>query len=168
MLSLWGPVPGSHDSEMLCRLNWLPMLSKVMLSKVAGGQCFCLFGNAGFAQHHHLHVMFKGIITTARRWYNALMARLRIFVENVVGNNHCLFNKLAFKEKLKLGGWGLKRLYPVATFLFNVHTCLYSNQFTRMVYRKTELALRPSVREFLAMGCTALSLSPSSSKQHRL
>ena len=30
MMSLWGPVPGSvHDSEMLSRSNWLPMLSKV-------------------------------------------------------------------------------------------------------------------------------------------
>ena len=96
--------------------------------------------------------MFKGIMTPARRRYNALMARLRIFVENVMGNNHCLLNKLAFKQKLKLGGRGLETLYPVATFLFNVHTCLYGNQFTRMVYRKTKLALRQSVREFLAMG----------------
>jgi len=96
--------------------------------------------------------MFKGIMTPARRRYNALMARLRIFVENVMGNNHYLLNKLAFKQKLKLGGRGLETLYPVATFLFNVHTCLYGNQFTRMVYRKTELALRQSVREFLAMG----------------
>ena len=80
MLSLWGPVPGSHDSEMLRRSNWLPMLSKVMLSKVAGGRCFCLFGDAGFAQHRHLHVMFKGIMTPARCQYNTLMAHLRILV----------------------------------------------------------------------------------------
>ena len=91
--------------------------------------------------------MFKGIMTPARRRYNALMARLRIFVENVMGNNHCLLNKLAFKQKLKLGGRGLETLYPVATFLFNVHTCLYGNQFTRMVYRKTELALRRVPRD---------------------
>ena len=80
-------------------------------------------------------------MTTARRRYNTLMARLHIFVENVMGNNHCLFNKLAFKQKLKLGGLGLETLYPVATFMFNVHTCLYVNQFTSMVYCKTKLAL---------------------------
>ena len=70
----------------------------------------------------------------ARHCYNTLMACLRIFVENVMGNNHCLFSKLAFKQKLKLSGWGLETLYQVATFMFNVHTCLYGNQFTRMVY----------------------------------
>ena len=80
------------------------------------------------------------------------MACLCIFVENVMGNNHCLLNKLAFKQKLKLGCWGLETLYPVATFLFNVHTCLYCNQFTSMVCSKTKLALQQSVHEFLAMG----------------
>jgi hypothetical protein len=41
-----------------------------------------------------------------------------------------IFNYLSFKHKLYPGGRNIDRLYIVASFMMNVYTTYYGNQFT--------------------------------------
>ena len=74
--------------------------------------------------------MIKGYVTLAGRTFNALMARIRILIENAFAGQHQIFNFFSCKHKLVPGGRNIDRMYIVASFMMNVYTTYYGSQFT--------------------------------------
>ena len=145
MSVLSGPYKGKvHDGRMMREARWMEILRLMVLN---GEGDFCLFGDAGFALSHHLQVMHKHFMTKDGRRFNALMSRIRIHIENAFAGQGNVFNFLGFSKGLRLGGRNMERLYIVATFLMNVRTTFYGNQFTHALNHE----LTMTVEELLSM-----------------
>ena len=128
MLGIKGPYPGStHDATMFDLSGWR---DKLRAYYQRYGIQLQFFADAGFANEDHIITMLKGYVTLAGLTFNALMARIRILIENAFAGQHQIFNLLSFKHKLYPGGRNINRLYIVASFMMNVYTSYYGSQFT--------------------------------------
>jgi nuclease HARBI1 len=131
MVALAGAYLGRcHDARMLYLSGWDEILCEVERQTHSN---YVMFGDAGFACSSHVQAMvrgYSGFIGSEARRFNALMSRIRIYIENHFGECAKSFPSLSFKIGLRLGGRGIDRIYEVMTFLMNVRTTFYGNQFT--------------------------------------
>jgi hypothetical protein len=128
MVCIRGPYPGSfHDTAMLRLSGWLEKF-KSYHQRI--GIQLHFFADSGFPNEDHVITMIKGYVTLAGLTFNALMSRIRIFIENAFAGQFQVFNFFSFKHKLYPGGRNIDRMYIVASFMMNMYTTYYGSQFT--------------------------------------
>ena len=146
-VSLFGPSPGAmHDSTLLDESQWATYLFDV---ETRTGDHFCLFGDSAFGCCRYIQAMLKGALLPGGRYFNALMSRIRIHIENAFAVQSNIFNFLSHEKAVKIGTSPVQELYVTATFLMNVRNILYGNQFLSAI--GPDQRLRITMEEFLAM-----------------
>ena len=146
-VSLFGPVAGAmHDATLLDESGWAQYLYNV---ETQTGKHFCLFGDSAFGCCRYIQSMLKGALLPGGRYFNALMSRIRIHIENVFALQSNIFNFLSHEQALKIGTSPVHEHYINATFLMNIRNILYGNQFLSII--GPDVRLRITIDDFLKM-----------------
>ncbi len=101
-----------------------------------------------------MHCILKGPATgeglTAWEWrYNVLMARFRIFVENMFAVCKQCWGILLDRKNLRLGSMCIGKLFPLSLFFCNIHTILYGNNIVS--YMGEEVMMEMTLSEYLSL-----------------
>ncbi|EKX49862.1 hypothetical protein GUITHDRAFT_103287 [Guillardia theta CCMP2712] len=118
------------------------------------GVDFCCFGDSAYPlsrfMQHILKAPAEGELTRLERRYNALMGRFRIVIENCFGEATQYFGMLQHRHNLRLGSQQVGKLFPLAMFIFNIHTLFYGNQ-TTAYFEGEHMVLDVSVEDYLSL-----------------
>ena len=69
-----------------------------------------------------------GALSRPARRFNALMARFRVYIENLFAETESVWALLQHKQNKKIGRQDVSKMFPCAIFLHNVRTLCYGNQ----------------------------------------
>jgi hypothetical protein len=150
MVCLAGPFNGNtNDADMIEQSGWEQDFRRIYH---ATGTRHIMFGDSIFAQSEFVQHMLKrtallphGVNWIQAREFLAVMAELRVSIENFFAESHLMFNYMSASAQLKLGSMPIGQYYAVCTMLMNVHAIFYGNQ----ILEKLGYSSLPSVEEYL-------------------
>ena len=137
-----------HDSPIFKAAGLVQALRRLEL---AGRGHWIIFGDSAFALSQYVQRMLRGASkrTRAGRRYNRKMARVRVSIENAIGEVLTQWGLVGHKNTNLLGAIPLAKHVSVAVFLHNVQGILYGNQCTQKFGDHLREML--SVSEYIAM-----------------
>lgn len=125
---LFGPMEGSHhDAFMLSVSGILEMLEQRMTKP--NGNVFVLYGDPAYPIRRHILSPFRAAhLSQEQQCFNADMSEVRTCVKWGYGKIVRYFAFLDFSKNLNVLLEPVAKLYKVAAYLVNCHTCLYGSQ----------------------------------------
>jgi hypothetical protein len=126
----FGPYAGNdNDAKTVVQANLIQVMHEI-----AGemGMVFSHFADSAYPQGRYMQVIQKcplgGQLSQSARRFNALMARFRVYIENLFAETDTIFAALQHKQNKKIGRQDVSRMFPCAVFLHNIRTLCYGNQ----------------------------------------
>ena len=128
---LYGPIEGRrHDCYLLRMSGLLNQLEQRSFD--TAGRVMCIYGDPAYPLRPHLQSPFKGNLTPQQHDYNKSMSSVRISVEWLFGDIVNFFKFVDFKKSQKVFLSACGKMYAVCGLLTNAHTCLYSNNSSKL------------------------------------
>ena len=126
----FGPYAGNdHDAKTV---HWANLIVDMHDISEELGTTFSHFADSAYPQSRYMQVIQKapngGQLSRSARRFNALMARFRVFVENLFAETDSVWASLQHKQNKKIGRQDVSKMFPCAIFLHNVRTLCYGNQ----------------------------------------
>ena len=151
MVCLAGPFNGNtNDADMITESGWEDDFRRIYHNT---GTRFIMFGDSIFAQSEFVQHMLKrtavlpfGVNWIQAKEFLAVMADLRVSIENHFAESNLLFNYLSHTDQLKLGNMPVGQYYAVCAMLMNLHAIFYGNQ----ILEKLGYTCMPSIEEYLS------------------
>lgn len=141
---IFGPVPGRRNDNYAFRLSMInERLSQLQLHTQ---RQFTIYGDAAYPVVSHVMRGHKGRnLTAAQRIENQAMSKVREGVEWAFQKIATVWAFTDFKKNLKIFQNPVGKIYIVAAFMKNCHTCLYGSLTSEYFS-----CLPPSLEEYLS------------------
>lgn len=141
--TMHGPYEGRrHDSFLLAESKTLENLATI--PAMANGDKFCIYGDPAYPIMPQLIPPYRGNLTPQQEQFNKEMSRVRESVEYGFGKIQTYFSFVDFKKNLKLHLMPIGKIYLVAAFLTNCHTCMYGSPMNALLGTQP-----PTIYEYL-------------------
>jgi hypothetical protein len=150
----FGPYAGNdNDAKHTKTVVWAGLIETMHTISQQLGRTFSHFADSAYPQSRYMQVIvslsiplhassdcllslpqviqkapINGQLSRSARRFNALMARFRVFIENLFCEVDQQFAALQHKQNKKLGRQDVMRMFPCAVFLHNIRALCYSNQ----------------------------------------
>ena len=126
----FGPFAGNdHDAKTV---HWANIITDMHEISQELGSVYSHFADSAYPQSRYMQVIQKapqgGQLSRAARRFNALMARFRVYIENLFAETDSVWASLQHKQNKKIGRQDVSKMFPCAIFLHNVRTLCYGNQ----------------------------------------